>query len=182
MAGDPARGADLAGRAASGGGRLDIRPDRAAAGWRCAPARRPAPLGGPDGLAYAALEERFRRIADVEGALAMLHWDTAVMMPPRRHAARGEQLATLKRLAHELADPRRDRRALAGADGGGRPRPLAAGQPARDAPQVPPRPRARAGPGRAMVRATAACEMRWREARPRPTSPCCAPRSRRSCA
>ena len=54
------------------------------------------------GWHYAALEDRFRRIAGVDGALAILDWDTAVMMPKKAAADRGEQLATLKRLSHEL--------------------------------------------------------------------------------
>lgn len=54
------------------------------------------------GWHYAALEERFRRISGVEGALAILNWDTAVVMPRKAAADRGEQLAALKRLAHDL--------------------------------------------------------------------------------
>ena len=54
------------------------------------------------GWHYAALEERFRRIAGVDGALAILDWDTAVMMPRKSAVDRGEQLAALKRLSHDL--------------------------------------------------------------------------------
>ncbi len=36
------------------------------------------------------------------GALAILDWDTAVMMPRKAAADRGEQLAALKRLSHDL--------------------------------------------------------------------------------
>ena len=121
---DPVAGAAACGRAWH-------RAWRAAMGWH-----------------YAALEERFRRIAGVNGALAILDWDTAVMMPRKAAADRGEQLAALKRISPRAPDPRRDRRAAGRRRGRGRPRPLAAGQPARDAPQVPPRPRAGAGPGR----------------------------------
>ena len=49
----------------------------------------------------------------------MLHWDASAMMPPGGAAARGEQLATLAGLAHDLltapevaddlAEPRRPR-------------------------------------------------------------------------
>ena len=35
------------------------------------------------GWHYAALEERFRRVAGIEGALAILNWDTAVVMPKK---------------------------------------------------------------------------------------------------
>ena len=56
--------------------------------------------------AYAELEARFRRIDHVGGALAVLHWDSATMMPPGGAAARAEQLATLTLIRHELlADP-----------------------------------------------------------------------------
>ena len=51
---------------------------------------------------YAALEDRFRRLAAIEGALAVLEWDTAAMMPKAGSAARGEQVATLRRLAHDM--------------------------------------------------------------------------------
>ena len=51
--------------------------------------------------AYADLEDRFRRLATIEEAVGVLHWDMATMMPPGGAAARGEQLATLNVLAHE---------------------------------------------------------------------------------
>ena len=54
------------------------------------------------GWHYAALEDRFRRIGDIEGALSILGWDTAVMMPRKASPARGDQMATLRRLAHDL--------------------------------------------------------------------------------
>jgi len=52
--------------------------------------------------AYPALEARFRRLGTVEEAVAMLHWDAAAMMPPGGAAARAEQLATLRGIAHQL--------------------------------------------------------------------------------
>jgi len=52
--------------------------------------------------AYARLEAAFARIGAVEEAVAVLHWDQAAMMPPGGAAARGEQVATLRRLVHEL--------------------------------------------------------------------------------
>ncbi len=52
--------------------------------------------------ACRALEARFARLSDIEGALAVLSWDQAVWMPLGGAEARGRQLATLKRLAHEL--------------------------------------------------------------------------------
>ena len=51
--------------------------------------------------AYDRLEARFRRIAGVEQATAMLDWDAAAMMPAGGAAARAEQLATLKLVLHE---------------------------------------------------------------------------------
>lgn len=53
-------------------------------------------------LAYDRLKARFGRIAALGEAAAMLHWDAAAMMPPGGADARGEQLATLAGLAHEL--------------------------------------------------------------------------------
>lgn len=52
--------------------------------------------------AYLELEARFRRLGAVEEAIAMLHWDASAMMPPGAAAARAEQLATLRGIAHEL--------------------------------------------------------------------------------
>ena len=57
--------------------------------------------------AYTTLENRFRRLGLVNEAVAMLNWDTAAMMPEGSAAARAEQLAELKVIAHELlTDPR----------------------------------------------------------------------------
>jgi carboxypeptidase Taq len=56
---------------------------------------------------YAALEQRFRRMANLGGAAAMLQWDWAAMMPTGGAGARAEQLAELDLVLHErLADPR----------------------------------------------------------------------------
>ena len=52
--------------------------------------------------AYQRLKTRFARIATLGEAGAMLGWDASAMMPPGGGAARGEQLATLAGLAHEL--------------------------------------------------------------------------------
>jgi carboxypeptidase Taq len=55
---------------------------------------------------YTALEARFRRLADIEGAIAVLSWDQAVCMPKGGGRVRGDQLATLRRLAHDtLSSP-----------------------------------------------------------------------------
>ncbi|MXY55669.1 MAG: carboxypeptidase M32 [Gammaproteobacteria bacterium] len=53
-------------------------------------------------MGYDALHERFRRIGDLNHALAMLSWDEAVMMPAGSGSVRGEALATLTGMVHEL--------------------------------------------------------------------------------
>ncbi len=52
--------------------------------------------------AYDRLCARFARIATVGEAAAMLGWDASVMMPPGGAAARGDQLAVLSGLIHEM--------------------------------------------------------------------------------
>ena len=57
--------------------------------------------------AYQELEARFARLSHIGGAIAMLHWDSATMMPPGGAEARNEQIATLSEIAHtQLTDPR----------------------------------------------------------------------------
>ena len=53
--------------------------------------------------AYDRLKSRAARIATLGEASAMLGWDASAMMPPGGGAARGEQLATLAGLMHEMA-------------------------------------------------------------------------------
>ncbi len=50
---------------------------------------------------YRELEQRFRRLGAVEQAISVLHWDTAAIMPSGGAAARAEQLATLRLIAHQ---------------------------------------------------------------------------------
>ena len=55
---------------------------------------------------HARFDELLRRlgeISDVEDASALLSWDLETKMPPLGATARAEQLATLARIAHELA-------------------------------------------------------------------------------
>jgi carboxypeptidase Taq len=52
--------------------------------------------------AYARLTEAFARIATLNEAAAVLGWDSAAMMPRGGAAARGDQMATLAGLSHEL--------------------------------------------------------------------------------
>jgi carboxypeptidase Taq len=51
--------------------------------------------------AYRELEQRFRRLGAIEQAISVLHWDTAAIMPSGGAAARAEQLATLRLIAHQ---------------------------------------------------------------------------------
>ena len=52
--------------------------------------------------AYEDLEAAFARIGAVEEAIAVLNWDQSAMMPQGGAAARTEQLAILRRIAHEM--------------------------------------------------------------------------------
>jgi carboxypeptidase Taq len=59
---------------------------------------------GPD--KFLELKARLMEINDLEAAGALLYWDQASHMPTGGAAARGRQLGTLRRLAHEkLVDP-----------------------------------------------------------------------------
>jgi len=52
--------------------------------------------------AYQRLTQRMARLGALGEAAAILHWDASAMMPRGGGAARGEQLATLAGLSHEL--------------------------------------------------------------------------------
>ena len=55
---------------------------------------------------YAALKRRLTEIDDLTRSAAVLSWDQTTYMPPAGAPARGRQLATLGRLAHEkFVDP-----------------------------------------------------------------------------
>ena len=51
---------------------------------------------------YQQLEEEFRRLHAFRGALALLRWDSAVMMPRGSAEVRGEQLAALETECHAI--------------------------------------------------------------------------------
>jgi carboxypeptidase Taq len=51
--------------------------------------------------ALERLRKRLHDIDDLHRAASVLHWDQATYMPPGGAPARGRQLATLSRLAHE---------------------------------------------------------------------------------
>jgi carboxypeptidase Taq len=51
---------------------------------------------------YLELEKIFKKIGNVNGALAILDWDSAVIMPPGSEPVRAEQVSVLSLIAHEL--------------------------------------------------------------------------------
>lgn len=121
-----------------------------------------APSTAAPSTAYERLKARFARIATLGEAQAMLHWDAAAMMPPGGAESRGEQLATLAGLSHELlvAPVVAEELAAATAEGAWDTANLELMRHAHA--------RATALPGalvEATARANAACETVWREAR-----------------
>jgi len=116
--------------------------------------------------AYGALEARFARMNLIRQASAVLHWDMATMMPMGGAAARGDQIAELRVIGHDMmTDPALgdllDR--AAGADG------LDPWQRANLAEMRREWVHATAVPAdlvAAFAKATAACETLWRKARP----------------
>jgi len=118
--------------------------------------------------AYDRLAARFHRLAVLGEAEGLLWWDSAAMMPPGGGAARGDQLALLAGLAHEMltapelaADLQETEAAWSGSDAWR----VANVQLMRHAAR-----RAAAVPGalvEAGARANSACEKIWREARGR---------------
>ena len=117
--------------------------------------------------AYGALEARFARLGNLDGASAILHWDWAVTMPLGGADARAAQLAELDLLRHEaLTDPRLgDLLAEAAAEEGA----LDPWCRANLAAMRRRRRRAEALPAdlvKALSEAASRCEMVWRAARP----------------
>jgi len=115
--------------------------------------------------AYARLEDRFARIARIESACSMLHWDQSVMMPRGGADARGDQLATLGGLAHEMlirgdvAEWLAEAEAASMSDEWRRANLREMARRHRHAAAVP------GDLVEAFTRATTRCEMAWREAR-----------------
>ncbi|MFQ5783555.1 MAG: carboxypeptidase M32 [Alphaproteobacteria bacterium] len=121
-----------------------------------------------EAAAYAELERRFARLNALDGAGAVLDWDSQTMMPKGGAETRAEQSAALALVGHELlTDPtlaelldRAEADEAAGLD------------PWRAANLAEMRRRwihAAATEARlveALSKATSACEMRWRTARP----------------
>jgi carboxypeptidase Taq len=50
---------------------------------------------------FAQLKSRLAELEDLWAAAAILHWDQKTYMPPKGMGARGRQLATLDKIAHE---------------------------------------------------------------------------------
>jgi carboxypeptidase Taq len=55
---------------------------------------------------YEQYKDRLVRLADVQHSASVLHWDMETYMPPKGARFRGQQLATLSGIAHEMfTDP-----------------------------------------------------------------------------
>ena len=52
--------------------------------------------------ALETLKQRYAEVVDINMAIALLHWDQEVYMPPKGADARGKQLSTLSALSHRL--------------------------------------------------------------------------------
>ncbi|HEV7264910.1 MAG TPA: carboxypeptidase M32 [Falsiroseomonas sp.] len=112
--------------------------------------------------AYDRLKARFARIGAINEAAGILHWDASAMMPPGGGHARGEQLAALAGVAHELLTAPQVAEDLAAAEADGE----------WDAPNLVLMRRAHARATalpvslvEASSRANSACEKVWREAK-----------------
>lgn len=115
--------------------------------------------------AYQQLTKRFGRMLTLQSIEDVLHWDTATMMPEGAAPARGEQLALLRVVQHEISSAP-DMEALLGA---------AAGEQLADWERANLREMRRHWIHAACVpvelvealsRARSRCEARWRSARP----------------
>jgi carboxypeptidase Taq len=114
--------------------------------------------------AYQRLTEAFGRIATLNEAAAVLNWDAASMMPLGGAAARGEQMAVLAGLSHQLLTSQTIADDLADAKA-----PDNDAAPANLALMAEAHRRATALPRdlvEARSRACSTCETIWREARP----------------
>ncbi len=119
----------------------------------------------PPSPAYAGLADRFARIARLDDALGILEWDYQTMMPEGAASARGEVLAALQVMRHELLTDAGVGDTLDAADSADDPDPWRRAnlrEMRREwvhATAVP------ADLVAARARATSACEMAWRSAR-----------------
>ena len=116
---------------------------------------------------YKRLEERFRRLSLIGDALSFLHWDWATVMPAGGAGGRSDQFAALEAIQHAILTDAETGDLLAAAedeDG------LDTWQAANLGEMRRARDHAAALPGdlvEAQVKAGAACETAWRQARPR---------------
>ena len=115
---------------------------------------------------YKQLEQRFARLGRLRDAQGILHWDRSVMMPAGGADGRAEQLATLDVICHELITAPEVGELLAAAEG----------ESLGDWERANVREMRRdwihasavdAALVEARSRACSACEMAWREARPK---------------
>ncbi|HSV29988.1 MAG TPA: carboxypeptidase M32 [Candidatus Omnitrophota bacterium] len=116
--------------------------------------------------AYTRLEEIFRKASILGDTLSVLHWDMSTMMPDGGAEARSDQLALLKTMAHELVTAPEIADLLDRAEGEVADEWERANlrEMRRDwvhAAAVP------ADLVEALAKAESACEMVWREARPK---------------
>ncbi|MBL8663545.1 MAG: hypothetical protein JNM29_11995, partial [Candidatus Odyssella sp.] len=117
---------------------------------------------------YRQLEAAFRKAALVDEAAAFLSWDASVNMPDRSAESRAEQLATLRVLSHEMLIAPEIADWIAAAEGSN----AALGEWQRANLREMRRAwvhRAAVAPDlvAALTRACSACEMVWREAKPK---------------
>ena len=52
---------------------------------------------------YQQYKQHMQKIADVKNALAVLQWDQETYLPSKGAAFRGQQIATLSELIHQLS-------------------------------------------------------------------------------
>jgi hypothetical protein len=71
-------------------------------GYRPADLRAPVRQAVPAAQVRARLRERIRQLRDLEAVVGILDWDEETGLPPAARAQRGEQLATVETLRHEL--------------------------------------------------------------------------------
>jgi carboxypeptidase Taq len=115
--------------------------------------------------AYRDLERRFARISAIGDALGILGWDQQTMMPDGAAEGRGEQMAALSVIQHELLIDPAVGDGIAEAEGD---KTLGTPEQANLREMRRAHLHATAVPGdlvEALAKATAACEMAWRRAR-----------------
>jgi carboxypeptidase Taq len=115
---------------------------------------------------YKNLEQRFARLGALKQAIAVLNWDHSAMMPSGGAEARQVQIATLEGVCHELLTAAELGELIAAAESEGGLDPF---ERANLAEMRRDWLHATAVPGdlvEALIKASLACEMEWREARP----------------